>query len=126
MRPSSPGADCKAAVPKTVIMSVADVTHKQRRVGPNPSPQPLHTHTCACMRTSTHTTPHPGPGGDAVERPARVNLDWLYWGLPLERVTPLPTRLPRRYEEFAVRSFVDDQRQLSWCPAPGNYRWLPI
>jgi hypothetical protein len=25
-----------------------------------------------------------------------------------------------RYEEFAVRSFVDDQRQIVWCPAPGQ------
>lgn len=24
------------------------------------------------------------------------------------------------YEEFAVRSFVDDQRQIVWCPAPGE------
>ena len=25
----------------------------------------------------------------------------------------------QRYEEFGVNSFVDDQRQLVWCPAPG-------
>ena len=30
----------------------------------------------------------------------------------------------QRYEDFAVNSFVDDQRQIVWCPAPGGwYDW---
>ncbi|KAI7836399.1 hypothetical protein COHA_009731 [Chlorella ohadii] len=47
-----PDPECKAAVPRSVVFSVADAPHRQR------------------------------------------------------------------YEEFAVRSFVDDQRQIAWCPAP--------
>ncbi|PSC75961.1 putative E3 ubiquitin-ligase ARI8 [Micractinium conductrix] len=47
-----PDPECKAAVPRSVIMATADEQHKQR------------------------------------------------------------------YEEFAVNSFVDDQRQIAWCPAP--------
>lgn len=25
-----------------------------------------------------------------------------------------------RYDDFAINSFVDDQRQIVWCPAPGE------
>lgn len=45
------------------------------------------------------------------------------WGHVLSIIypgPPSPLAPCRSFEEFAVRSFVDDQRQVAWCPAPGE------
>jgi hypothetical protein len=32
----------------------------------------------------------------------------------------------RKYASFALRSFVEDNRQLTWCPSPGQHSAIPV
>lgn len=32
----------------------------------------------------------------------------------------------KKYSSFALRSFVEDNRQLTWCPSPGQLTARPL